>query len=68
MNPNLKGTIVSKSASVVLIIISSLSLITSGATLAAMLFGAKKVVTEVEAVKTQANDKIDKIKNALQDI
>lgn len=57
-----------RSTSIVLIVISSLSLITSTATLALMWRGSKKVSTEVVELKTKTNEQIRKLKNALSDL
>lgn len=53
---------------IVLITISSLSLITSGATLAIVLVGAKKAKNEISEIKTKTNKSIQNLKSALNDL
>lgn len=53
---------------VVLITMSSLSLIASGATLAIVLVGSKKMQTELDAVRTKANNTVSNIKFALDNL
>lgn len=55
-------------ATVAILAISSLSLITSAATLTLVLVGAKRMQEEVEEVRETANGTVKKIKNALNDL
>ena len=52
----------------IVVTISSLSLITSGLTLAAMLKGAKKMETEVTEVREKTNSAIRRLKTTLEDL
>lgn len=58
----------STGATVALFAISSLSLLTSAATLTIVLVGAKKVEAQVEDVRKKANTNIAKIKSALDNL
>jgi hypothetical protein len=53
---------------VALITISSLSLIVSSTTLAAMLIGAKKMKLEMDELKTKTHKSVSKLKSALDDL
>lgn len=53
---------------VVLITLSSLSLIASGATLAIALVGSRKMQTEIDEVKMKANNTVNSIKSALDNL
>jgi uncharacterized protein (DUF3084 family) len=53
---------------VALITISSLSLLVSSATLAAMLIGAKNVQSEMDELKMKTNKTVNKLKSALDDL
>jgi hypothetical protein len=50
---------------IALITISSLSLLVSTATLAAMLIGAKKAQTEMDTLKMKTNNTVRNLKSAL---
>ena len=53
---------------VALITISSLTLVTSGATLAIALVGSKKMKTELDEVKMKANTAVNNMKSALDNL
>lgn len=53
---------------VVLITISSLSLITSAATLTVVLVGGRKMQAEVEEAKTKASKSVQNLKSALENL
>jgi len=53
---------------VVLVTLSSLSLIASGTTLAIMLVGSRKMQTEIDEVKMKANNTVNSIKSALDNL
>lgn len=53
---------------VILITLSSLSFITSAATLTVVLVGGKKMQSEVEEVRTKANGAVGKLKAALENL
>lgn len=58
----------STGTTIALFTISGLSLITSATTLAVIIFGAKRVETEMEEVKTKSNDALRKVKAAINAI
>ena len=53
---------------VVLITLSSLSLVASGATLAIALVGSRKMQTEVDEAKMKANNAVNAMKSALDNL
>lgn len=54
--------------SIAILAVSTFSLLTSGATLAVVLIGAKKMHTEVEETKTKMNRTVHNLKYALDDM
>lgn len=66
--PYLKGTEMNTPTTVVLITLSSLSLIASGATLAIALVGSKKMKAEIDEVKMKSNKAINTLKSALDNL
>ena len=55
-------------STVVLITLSSLSLLASGATLTLVWIGSKKVETQIEEVKTKSNKTVQALKTALDNL
>lgn len=53
---------------VAILAVSTLSLITSAATLTVVLVGGKKMHSEVEAVKTKTNKTVSNLKSALDNL
>lgn len=57
-----------KTTTFALFAISTMSLITSAATLGAVLFGGKKAKEEIDTIREKTNGTIDKLRGALADL